>query len=138
MRDEIFGPAAIVVRTCDDMLRDVFSRGSLTLSVFLDEGEEPTDWLPYEMRYPLAGRIIFNGVPTGVRVCDAMVHGGPFPATNRPDTTAVGPRAIERWCRPVCCQNCPDQLLPPELQNANPFGILRRVNGTLTAAPIPG
>ena len=58
-----------------------------------------------------------------------MSHGGPWPSTNRPDTTAVGPYAIERWCRPVCFQNCPDQLLPPELRDANPLGILRMVNG---------
>jgi alpha-ketoglutaric semialdehyde dehydrogenase len=65
-----------------------------------------------------------------------MVHGGPWPATNRPDTTAVGPLAIERWCRPVCFQNCPDELLPPELQDANPLGILRLVNGVMTRDPV--
>jgi len=51
-----------------------------------------------------AGRVILNGVPTGVRVAEAMVHGGPFPATNQPHSTAVGPRAMERWLRPVCLQ----------------------------------
>lgn len=81
------------------------------------------------------GRLVFDGPPTGVRVAHGMVHGGPWPATNRPDTTAVGPRAIERWCRPVCWQNCPQELLPPELQDHNPRGIWRMVDGEWTREP---
>jgi len=138
LRDEIFGPAAVVIRTFPDMLGDVQPRGSLTVSVYADGADDPDveDLLdpsaPAGGSLSIAGRVIFNGPPTGVRVATAMVHGGPFPATNRPDTTAVGPRAIERWCRPVCFQNCPDALLPPELQNANPRGILRTLNGVPT------
>ena len=60
---------------------------------------------------------------------EAMVHGGPYPATNRPDTTAVGPDAMRRWTRPVCYQNVPEAFLPPELRNGNPLKIRRRLNG---------
>jgi NADP-dependent aldehyde dehydrogenase len=63
-----------------------------------------------------AGRVVVNCVPTGVRVCEAMVHSGPFPASNAPETTAVGMRAIERWCRPVCLQNWPAEALPDGLR----------------------
>jgi alpha-ketoglutaric semialdehyde dehydrogenase len=78
------------------------------------------------------GRLLLNGYPTGVEVCDAMVHGGPFPATSDPRGTSVGSLAIDRFLRPVCYQNFPDALLPEALQNANPLGILRLVDGVGT------
>src|SRR5258708_10451682 len=77
-----------------------------------------------------AGRLVFNGYPTGVDVGHAIVHGGPFPATSDSRTTSVGSQAILRFARPVCYQDFPDEALPPELQNANPMGILRIVDGT--------
>ena len=80
--------------------------------------------------------MIFNGFPTGVEVCHAMVHGGPYPATCAPATTSVGALAIQRFVRPVCFQNAPDALLPVELQNANPREIWRIVNGLWTKNPI--
>jgi NADP-dependent aldehyde dehydrogenase len=103
-----------------------------------EEVEMRDGWLEWWLHTAAesASRIIFNGVPTGVRVAQSMVHGGPFPATNRPDTTAVGPFAIERWCRPVCFQNAPQDLLPPELQDANPLGIMRLVNGEYTRGSV--
>ena len=63
------------------------------------------------------GRIIFNGVPTGVEVCPSMHHGGPFPATLNPKYTSVGSDAIKRWVRPISYQSFPNELLPNELQN---------------------
>jgi len=75
------------------------------------------------------GRLIINGYPTGVEVCHSMVHGGPFPATTDSRTTSVGTGAINRFTRPVCYQNFPDSLLPPELKKDNPLGIWRIVNG---------
>ena len=78
------------------------------------------------------GRLIFNNVPTGVEVCNAIVHGGPFPATTDARTTSVGPEAIRRFARPVCYQDCPQALLPLYLRNQNEAGILRLVNGILT------
>jgi hypothetical protein len=76
-----------------------------------------------------AGRVLFNQVPTGVEVCDSIVHGGPFPATSDGRSTSVGTGAIERWSRPVCWQNAPEALLPPELQDANPLALHRLVDG---------
>jgi NADP-dependent aldehyde dehydrogenase len=82
------------------------------------------------------GRIIFNGFPTGVEVCHAMVHGGPYPASTDSRTTSVGTQAIFRFARPVCFQNFPDASLPPELQNPNSLGIWRMVDGQLTQQPL--
>lgn len=138
--EEIFGPALIVARYCGSA-HDFIPNG-LTVTVYAenedtdhpqgkwDMFERFQDWLLAVRRH--AGRVIFNGVPTGVRVATGMVHGGPFPATNVPHTTAVGPRAIERWCRPVCWQNCPDGLLPEELRDGNPRGVMRVVDGVWT------
>lgn len=135
-REEVFGPAVIVIPAYETNmyipLSDDELPGVLAVSIYLDDDEQAALPLILPRLARFAGRIIFNGPPTGVRVAHAMVHGGPFPATNRPDTTAVGPLAIERWCRPVCFQNCPDSLLPPELKDANPLGIDRLVNGVRT------
>ncbi len=79
-----------------------------------------------------AGRLVVNGFPTGVEVCHAMVHGGPYPATSDSRTTSVGTQAIYRFARPVCYQDFPQAALPDELKNANPLGILRLVNGVYT------
>jgi NADP-dependent aldehyde dehydrogenase len=76
-----------------------------------------------------AGRLIFNGVPTGVEVNASSHHGGPYPATTDSRFTAVGVDATKRFCRPVVFQNCPIELLPDELKNKNVFNIIRRVNG---------
>ena len=74
------------------------------------------------------GRILVNGYPTGVEVCEAMVHGGPSPATSDSRGTSVGTLAIDRFLRPVCFQNYPDALLPPALQNSNPLQLKRLIN----------
>jgi NADP-dependent aldehyde dehydrogenase len=74
--------------------------------------------------------VILNGYPTGLEVSDAIVHGGPYPATSDGGrSTSVGTRALNRWARLVCYQSFADELLPPELQNANPLGLRRLVNG---------
>lgn len=117
LETEMFGPAAVVLSGSMADAESAIARlpGSLTLSLWFDESEVTNvrHLLPDILHR--AGRIIFNGVPTGVRVCEAMVHGGPWPATNRPESTAVGPRAIERWCRPVCFQNAPEAIVYPAL-----------------------
>jgi len=114
LETEMFGPAAIVLSGTMDESQVAIAKlpGSLTISVWFDESDANAVKALLPDLASRAGRIIFNGVPTGVRVAEGMTHGGPWPATNRPDTTAVGPRAIERWCRPVCLQNCPADLLP--------------------------
>jgi NADP-dependent aldehyde dehydrogenase len=134
LREECFGPSTILV-VCngeDDLLEAAgMIQGSLTGSIFaggLDAALALQIQTTLEQR---VGRLIFNGVPTGVEVVGSTVHGGPFPATNQPNSTAVGPLAIERWCRPVSYQNAPESMLPPELRDENPLGISRHVDGVL-------
>jgi 2,5-dioxopentanoate dehydrogenase len=79
-----------------------------------------------------AGRLIFNGFPTGVEVCASMQHGGPYPATTDSRTTSVGTAAILRFARPVAYQNFPQSALPSELQDANPRKIWRLVDGEMS------
>jgi NADP-dependent aldehyde dehydrogenase len=79
-----------------------------------------------------SGRLVVNGFPTGVEVSPAMNHGGPYPATSDTRFTSVGTAAILRFARPVCYQGFADGNLPPALQNENPLGLMRLVNGTPT------
>jgi NADP-dependent aldehyde dehydrogenase len=132
LHEEIFGPFSMIVacRDADDMLacRKALA-GQLTTSLMgTDEDFAAYPQMP-EAAVQYAGRVVFNGVPTGVEVTGAMVHGGPQPATTDSRFTAVGPMAIYRWTRPVCWQNAPQHLLPPALQDDNPLGIRRLVNG---------
>ncbi len=132
LQDEVFGPAAVIVSCPDDTgLLDAAAAmpGSLGASIFAGAGDAGLAARLASMLEHRVGRLVFNGVTTGVRVCPSMSHGGPFPATNHPETTAVGPRAIERWCRPVCWQNAPADLLPPELRDDNPLKVRRMVDG---------
>lgn len=121
--EECFGPCAIVVRSASAAEREELAAqmpGSLTASLFLDEGDEDDmaeAALLVETLADRAGRLVFNGVPTGVEVALALVHGGPHPACSRPESTAVGPLAIRRWLRPVCWQNAPPALLPAALRS---------------------
>lgn len=103
--------------------------GQLTATLHLDAGdtELARSLLPILERK--AGRILANGWPTGVEVCQAMVHGGPWPATTDTRTTSVGTAAIERFLRPVCYQDLPAALLPQALQDANPLKLRRLVDG---------
>lgn len=138
--EEIFGPVSIVV-SCDDeeQLKEVILslKGQLTGTIIGAESElEQYRDLVTSMQEKI-GRILFNGVPTGVEVNAAMHHGGPYPATTDSRYTSVGSRAIRRWLRPLCYQNWPDTELPPALQNANPLSIYREVNKILTKAPLP-
>ncbi|RZK64235.1 MAG: aldehyde dehydrogenase family protein, partial [Pedobacter sp.] len=134
LSEELFGPTSVVVEA--DGKKDLIEiarnlRGHLTATVHgtdrdLVEYKDLLDILEQKV-----GRLLINGFPTGVEVCSAMVHGGPFPATTDQKTTSVGTAAIDRFTRPVCYQNMPDQLLPDELKNANPLNIWRLVNGNL-------
>jgi alpha-ketoglutaric semialdehyde dehydrogenase len=132
LHDEVFGPAALVVMCPDEksMVHTAAAvQGTLTASIFFAGDDRPLTRRLMGVLEHRAGRLVFNGVPTGVEVCEAMVHGGPYPATNRPDTSAVGVSAMDRWCRPVAYQNAPGAVLPPELRDDNPTGIRRRVDG---------
>ncbi len=119
LRHEVFGPAGIIVacRDTQDMLAVAEGlEGQLTATLHADEADHPLarDLLP--MLEEKAGRLLFNGWPTGVEVCAAMMHGGPYPASTDVRSTSVGTLAISRWLRPVSYQNVPPALLPhPEL-----------------------
>jgi len=139
LQEEVFGPASIVIEVADrSELTAALQglRGQLTATL-IGEEEELLEhrWLT-EVLLEKAGRLLLNGYPTGVEVCDAMVHGGPYPATSDPRGTSVGSLAIERFLRPVCFQNYPDALLPDALRNANPLGIRRLVDGETSSAAL--
>jgi NADP-dependent aldehyde dehydrogenase len=136
LQEEIFGPATVVVEVADraELLAALQGlRGQLTASLLGEaaELEQATDLVA--VLEQKVGRVLVNGYPTGVEVCDAMVHGGPWPATSDARGTSVGTLAIERFLRPVCYQNFPDALLPEALKNSNPLGLTRLVNGEKTA-----
>ncbi len=140
LAEEIFGPSSLVVWCKDraEMLRvAAHVEGSLTATLQAGAGEAKAHSDLIEVLATKAGRLVLNGYPTGVEVSHAIVHGGPYPSTSDGGrTTSVGTRAIGRWARPVCYQGFPDDLLPAELQNANPLGLWRLVNGELTKAAV--
>jgi NADP-dependent aldehyde dehydrogenase len=133
--EETFGPLALIVEyTTVDDLTEALARvsGQLTATLHAEADEAKfVDQLHTVLR-DRAGRLVFDGYPTGVAVAWAMQHGGPYPAATSPHTS-VGPTAIRRWLRPIAYQNAPDYVLPPELRDGNPDGIPRRVDGTLQA-----
>ncbi len=133
---EIFGPSSLVV-VCQtevelaDCLHSLDGQLTATLFATTDElSQSNTDWV--DLLQNKAGRVLFGGYPTGVEVSEAMTHGGPFPATTDSRTTSVGTGAILRFVRPVTYQSFPDALLPLALQDANPLGIWRNVDGVMT------
>ncbi|MEV4221139.1 aldehyde dehydrogenase (NADP(+)) [Nonomuraea sp. NPDC049725] len=131
--EECFGPASVVVTYREvSELRPVLERldGSLTATIHGTDPDEATQVA--EVLSRKAGRLIWNGWPTGVAVTWAMHHGGPWPASTSA-TTSVGATAIERWLAPVAYQDWPAELLPDELKDGNPLGIPRREDGTLRA-----
>ncbi|MDV3128858.1 aldehyde dehydrogenase (NADP(+)) [Mycobacterium sp. 21AC1] len=135
LQAEVFGASGVIVRCADaaEMSR-VANRveGQLTATIHADESDYDAAGELLEVLELKAGRILFNGWPTGVEVGHAMVHGGPFPATSDSRTTSVGARAIERFLRPVCYQDAPKSLLPSAIADGNPDGLWRRVDGQLT------
>ncbi len=135
LHQEVFGPFSMVVQ-CENIqqLETIISKleGQLTGTILSENNEiknYPTIVSELQNR---VGRIIFNGVPTGVEVCPSMVHGGPYPASTDSRFTAVGVNSIKRWVRPFSFQSWPNELLPDELKNENPLGILRLIDGKLT------
>ena len=132
LQAEVFGAASLVVVCASDAeVRQVSEHleGQLTATLHVDEADlaRAKTLLPVLERK--AGRLLVNGWPTGVEVCDAMVHGGPFPATSDSRSTSVGTAAILRFLRPVCYQDFPDDLLPGALQHANPWLLRRLLDG---------
>lgn len=134
LNKEVFGPFALVVVCADrEGLKEVLAHleGQLTATVWATDDDIKNYQTEIIQLSRCCGRLLFNGVPTGVEVCHAMQHGGPFPATTDSRFTSVGTQAIKRFCRPLALQNCPAYLLPPALQDHNPLGIFRLVDGEL-------
>jgi len=135
--DEVFGPASLLVECADEAemvkLAQHFD-GQLTATMHLAKADHGLAQKLLPVLERKAGRLLVNGFPTGVEVCYAMVHGGPSPATSDIRATSVGAMSIERWLRPVCYQDLPEELLPESLQDGNPLGLWRLVEGKLQQA----
>lgn len=135
LHQEVFGPYSLVVQ-CENanQLQTIISKleGQLTGTLIGDHDEVSNYPEIVSALQNRVGRLIFNGVPTGVEVCPSMVHGGPYPASTDSRFTAVGIHSIKRWVRPFSYQDWPNALLPNELKNENPLEIIRLVNNKLT------
>ena len=131
LHQEVFGPYSLVVK-CKDLgqIEEIISHleGQLTATFMATEAELLGNKSLVESLRQKVGRLLFNGVPTGVEVSSAMQHGGPFPASTDSRFTSVGPDSIKRFVRPASYQSFPDSLLPDELKSTNPLKIWRLVD----------
>ena len=135
LQNEIFGPASLIVKCKNETeLQQAISslHGQLTGTIFATNEDIQHFKSCINQLTEKVGRVVYNSVPTGVEVCHAMVHGGPFPATTDVRSTSVGADAIKRFVRPICLQDCPDAFLPNALKNENLLHIMRKVNGVYT------
>ncbi|NRF37472.1 aldehyde dehydrogenase (NADP(+)) [Pedobacter sp. LMG 31643] len=135
LQEEVFGPYSMLVIARDiSELMEVVAvlKGQLTVTIMASKPEVQQHQTLVDALSEKTGRIIFNGVPTGVEVCGAMQHGGPFPATNDSRFTSVGSAAINRFVRPLAYQDWEQELLPDELKDENPLEIFRTVNQKIT------
>jgi 2,5-dioxopentanoate dehydrogenase len=131
LEEEVFGPFALIVecRDKDQMVSVIeYLQGQLTATVIGNADELIHNKDVINLISQKAGRLIVNGVPTGVEVCPSMNHGGPFPASSDSRFTSVGIDAIKRFVRPLAFQNFPQSLLPKELQDENPLAVWRLFN----------
>jgi NADP-dependent aldehyde dehydrogenase len=137
---EVFGPSSLIVtgRSREEMLdvaRNLDGHLTATIHGTPDDLRKFADLVAILQKK--VGRLVFNGFPTGIEPCPAIHHGGPYPAcSDGGRTTSIGTAAIERFTRPLCYQGWPDEALPAELQNANPRGIWRMVDGQETKDPV--
>ncbi len=139
LAQEVFGPVSLLVRARGSAELVALARGlegNLTATIHGTEEDLSREAELVRILEEKVGRLIFNGFPTGVEVCPSMHHGGPYPATTDARSTSVGTAAVFRFARPVAWQGFPQPLLPPELQDGNPRGIWRLVDGELTRSPI--
>lgn len=133
--EEVFGPFGLIVacENTEEMLAVAKQlKGQLTITLAATETDVLQNGELVKLLQDKCGRLLYNGMPTGVEVCLGMQHGGPFPATTDARFTSVGADAVQRFLRPLSFQNWPDALLPDALKNANPLGIYRTVNNVLT------
>ncbi|MEE9361295.1 MAG: aldehyde dehydrogenase (NADP(+)) [Cellulophaga sp.] len=139
LHQEVFGPFSLVVQceNIDELLLIVKElEGQLTVTLIGDTKEIQAHPTLLNHLIEKAGRVLFNGMPTGVEVCPSMQHGGPFPATTDSRFTSVGTGAIKRFVRPLSFQNWTQELLPDAIKNSNPLQIIRLLNGALSSEKI--
>lgn len=137
LSEEVFGPFAVLVEadSYDEMYKIAQQlKGQLTITVAATKEDVLTHMNIYNVLKDKAGRILFNGMPTGVEVVYGMQHGGPYPSCTDSRFTSVGPDAVKRFVRPIAFQNWPNELLPIELKDGNPLEINRIVDGVFTAS----
>jgi NADP-dependent aldehyde dehydrogenase len=124
-------------KTNEEMLKvATLMEGQLTTSILGSISDQEISKKLLSILKSKAGRILFEGVPTGVAVTQAMQHGGPYPASTDSRFTSVGTDAIYRWLRPIVFQDCPNDLLPEILKNENPLGLKRKVDGEITSTAL--
>lgn len=119
MHQEVFGPFSMVVQCADEAeLIEIIEglEGQLTGTLIAETDDDLNLAEIVESLQNRVGRIIYNGVPTGVEVCPSMQHGGPYPASTDSRFTAVGTHSIKRWVRPISYQSFPKELLPDHLK----------------------
>ncbi|WP_137904139.1 aldehyde dehydrogenase (NADP(+)) [Chryseobacterium sp. 2VB] len=139
LSEEVFGPFGIVVECeTDEELIEIAQqlKGQLTITIAATREDVRDNSTLITILKDKCGRLLFNGMPTGVEVVYSMQHGGPFPSTTDSRFTSVGPDAVKRFVRPVCFQNWPDEFLPDELKNENPLQISRMVDGTVNSGSL--
>lgn len=137
LAEEAFGPSTLLITyTNEDELLSVINaqEGQLTGTIHGTDQDLKSNCRAGYALHERVGRLLFGGFPTGVEVCHAMVHGGPFPSTSDGRSTSVGTMAINRFTRAMCYQNAPQMCLPEELKDGNPLGIVRLVDGNRTKA----
>ncbi|MGD0093101.1 MAG: aldehyde dehydrogenase (NADP(+)) [Planctomycetota bacterium] len=135
LHEELFGPSTLLIACPTPAALCATAgrlRGQLTATVHGTPEDLRENAGLLDVLLQKAGRLICNGFPTGVEVCAAMQHGGPYPATSHAHFTSVGTAAVLRFARPVCYQDFPQELLPPALRDRNERGIWRLVDGQLT------
>ncbi|CAA9408592.1 MAG: 2,5-dioxovalerate dehydrogenase [uncultured Phycisphaerae bacterium] len=142
LADEVFGPSTLVVTGNSraeliDLALGLAGHLTATIHGTADDLREYADLVAVLERK--VGRLVFNGFPTGIEPCPAVHHGGPYPATSDAGrSTSIGTAAIERFTRPLCYQNWPQDALPPELRDENPRNIWRMIDGEMTRSPVGG
>ncbi|WP_068314517.1 aldehyde dehydrogenase (NADP(+)) [Polycladidibacter hongkongensis] len=135
LQEEIFGPSTLVVLCRDEAEVSKIAasfHGHLTASIFMEDADAAVAGELANVLQDKVGRLIYNGFGTGVEVCASMSHGGPYPSSTSVQSTSVGERAIDRFVRPICYQGAPQALLPAELRDDNPLGLMRLVDGVLS------
>ncbi len=139
LHEEVFGPFSMIVncKNKEELEKAVDCIDGQLTGTIISENNEIADYRSLvDILQEKVGRLIFNGVPTGVEVCPSMQHGGPYPASTDSRFTAVGIHSIDRWVRPISFQNWPNGLLPDALKDENPLQIARLVNGEMTKSKV--